>query len=385
MCAAPAPPLHRRPAWSSPATIPARCARSPSCWRPSASTSVSAAELGLPEPEETGTTFLANAELKARPRRAAARRCRRWPTIPAWRSPALDGAPGHLFGALGRARPRISRAAMARVERELGRARHGRPARPFRLRALALAWPDGHCETLRGPGRRARWSGRRAATAASATIRSSCPTATTMTFGEMDPATKHAHQPPRRRLPPSWSRPASRSSDATAARGRTRRRLRPLRPLAVLPVEMPLLRLQQPCARADRRRRAGARRCCAELDHYAAADAGPDASPSIFFGGGTPSLMEPATVGGRDRRASAERWAVGRRYRDHARGQPDLGRGRQRFAGFRAAGVNRVSLGVQALDDGVAATSSAASTAADEALRRHRAGARGISTASPSI
>ena len=40
---------------------------------------------------------------------------------------------------------------------------------------------------------------------------------------------------------------------------------------------------------------AGAARCCAELDHYARADAGPHLT-SIFFGGGTPSLMEPATV-----------------------------------------------------------------------------------------
>ncbi len=49
---------------------------------------------------------------------------------------------------------------------------------------------------------------------------------------------------------------------------------------------------------------------------------------TIFFGGGTPSLMAPATVAAVIERATA-RFAPGRRPRDHARGQPDLGRGRE--------------------------------------------------------
>jgi XTP/dITP diphosphohydrolase len=53
-----------------------------------------AAELGLAEPEETGTTFAENAILKAR---AAATReplPMRWPTIPASALPRSNGAPG---------------------------------------------------------------------------------------------------------------------------------------------------------------------------------------------------------------------------------------------------------------------------------------------------
>ena len=44
---------------------------------------ISAAELGLPEPEETGDTFIANAELKARAAAHGVRGCRRSPMTPA--------------------------------------------------------------------------------------------------------------------------------------------------------------------------------------------------------------------------------------------------------------------------------------------------------------
>ncbi|MGA7806485.1 radical SAM family heme chaperone HemW [Bradyrhizobium sp.] len=70
---------------------------------------------------------------------------------------------------------------------------------------------------------------------------------------------------------------------------------------------------------------------------------------SIFLGGGTPSLMQPRTVG-------AILDGIGR----HWRVVPDVEITLEanptsveatRFAGYRSAGVNRVSLGVQALDD----------------------------------
>lgn len=70
---------------------------------------------------------------------------------------------------------------------------------------------------------------------------------------------------------------------------------------------------------------------------------------SVFFGGGTPSLMEPATVGA-ILDAIHEAWPLDARAEVTLEANPtsvEAGR----FRGYRAAGVNRVSLGVQALDD----------------------------------
>jgi oxygen-independent coproporphyrinogen-3 oxidase len=86
----------------------------------------------------------------------------------------------------------------------------------------------------------------------------------------------------------------------------------------------------------------------AELAHYAAMTPGRRLT-SVFFGGGTPSLMEPETV-------AALLEDVGTLFAP----DPDMevtleanpgAVDRARFEGFRAAGVNRVSLGVQALDE----------------------------------
>ena len=70
---------------------------------------------------------------------------------------------------------------------------------------------------------------------------------------------------------------------------------------------------------------------------------------SIFLGGGTPSLMQPQTVG-------AVLDAIGKHWRVAADVEITLEANptsveATRFRGYRAAGVNRVSLGVQALDD----------------------------------
>jgi putative oxygen-independent coproporphyrinogen III oxidase len=70
---------------------------------------------------------------------------------------------------------------------------------------------------------------------------------------------------------------------------------------------------------------------------------------SIFLGGGTPSLMQPQTVG-------AILDAIGRFWRVASNVEVTLEANptsveASRFAGYRAAGVNRVSLGVQSLDD----------------------------------
>ncbi|WP_163847918.1 radical SAM family heme chaperone HemW [Pseudooceanicola aestuarii] len=91
-----------------------------------------------------------------------------------------------------------------------------------------------------------------------------------------------------------------------------------------------------------------ARALCAELERYA------EIVPhrivnSVFFGGGTPSLMEPATV---DAVISTIRrlWPQGNDVEITLEANPgsvEAGR----FAGYAQAGVNRVSLGVQALND----------------------------------
>ena len=70
---------------------------------------------------------------------------------------------------------------------------------------------------------------------------------------------------------------------------------------------------------------------------------------SIFFGGGTPSLMEPATV------ASiiddiARHWSLDPHVEITLEANPSSVEA-ERFAGYASAGVNRVSLGIQALND----------------------------------
>ena len=70
---------------------------------------------------------------------------------------------------------------------------------------------------------------------------------------------------------------------------------------------------------------------------------------SIFLGGGTPSLMQPVTVGA-ILDAIGKRWGVARDVEVTLEANPTSVEA-TRFRGYRAAGVNRVSLGVQALDD----------------------------------
>jgi putative oxygen-independent coproporphyrinogen III oxidase len=70
---------------------------------------------------------------------------------------------------------------------------------------------------------------------------------------------------------------------------------------------------------------------------------------TVFFGGGTPSLMHPATVGA-VLDAIARHWAIAADVEVTLEANPTSVEA-TRFRGLRAAGVNRVSLGVQALDD----------------------------------
>src|SRR5215218_7215884 len=70
---------------------------------------------------------------------------------------------------------------------------------------------------------------------------------------------------------------------------------------------------------------------------------------SIFFGGGTPSLMEPATVAA-ILDAIGGTWTVAPGAEVTLEANPTSVEA-ERFKGYRSAGVNRVSLGVQAMND----------------------------------
>ncbi|MGB3447509.1 MAG: radical SAM family heme chaperone HemW [Xanthobacteraceae bacterium] len=85
-----------------------------------------------------------------------------------------------------------------------------------------------------------------------------------------------------------------------------------------------------------------------EIEAMAARAPGREVS-SIFFGGGTPSLMQPQTIGG-ILDAIGKHWSVSPTVEVTLEANP-TSVDATRFHGYRAAGVNRVSLGVQALDD----------------------------------
>ena len=70
---------------------------------------------------------------------------------------------------------------------------------------------------------------------------------------------------------------------------------------------------------------------------------------TVFFGGGTPSLMQPSTVGA-ILDSIGRHWSVDPNVEVTLEANPTSVEA-TRFAGYRAAGVNRVSLGVQSLND----------------------------------
>jgi XTP/dITP diphosphohydrolase len=109
---------------------------------------VSAGDLGLPEPEETGDTFEANAKLKA----FAAARAAKMPALADDSGlcvEALNGAPG-IYSARWAGGSKDFSAAMARVERELLAKEAPEPWRAHFISALALVWPDDHVEYFEG-------------------------------------------------------------------------------------------------------------------------------------------------------------------------------------------------------------------------------------------
>jgi XTP/dITP diphosphohydrolase len=105
---------------------------------------VSAGELGLPEPDETGLTFIANAELKALAAATAS-------GLPALADDsglcvdALGGAPG-IYSARWAGPGKDFSVAMQRVHDEM---KDGVDTAHF-ICALCIAWPDGHTQSFEG-------------------------------------------------------------------------------------------------------------------------------------------------------------------------------------------------------------------------------------------
>ena len=155
---------------------------------------ISAGELGLDEPEETGDSFQANAAIKAI---AAANATR----LPAFADDsglvveALDGAPG-IFSARWAGATKDFTAAMTRIERLLQERGATAPAqrKAHFVSALCVAWPDGHLEAVeaRADGTMV-WPPR--GTAGFGYDPSFLPDGHARTFGEMTSLEKHGLPP----------------------------------------------------------------------------------------------------------------------------------------------------------------------------------------------
>jgi len=155
---------------------------------------VSAGELGLDEPEETGDSFRANAVIKA----AAAAKATK---LPAFADDsglvveALDGAPG-ILSARWAGPNKDFAAAMAQIERLLQERGATTPAqrRAYFVSALCVAWPDDHLEEVeaRVEGTLV-WPPR--GTAGFGYDPAFLPDGHTRTFGEMTSIEKHGLPP----------------------------------------------------------------------------------------------------------------------------------------------------------------------------------------------
>lgn len=152
---------------------------------------ISAAELNLPEPEETGLTFIANAELKAH----AAAKASGLPALAddsGLSVDALDGAPG-IYSARWAGPAKDFGLAMDKVRAALISSELGQieGARATFFAALTLAWPDGAAHSFLGrvdgsliwPPRGQKGFGYDPIF---------LPDGYDITFGEMEPAKKHA-------------------------------------------------------------------------------------------------------------------------------------------------------------------------------------------------
>jgi XTP/dITP diphosphohydrolase len=153
-------------------------------------TAHSAAELGLIEPEETGVSFIENARIKALAAATAAR-------LPALADDSglevtvLGGAPG-IHSARWAGPERDFATGMTRIHEAMEEAGGEDEDDTARfVCALALCWPDGHCETVEGEVKgRFVWPPRGVHGFGYDPI--FIADGQTETFGEMAPAAKHA-------------------------------------------------------------------------------------------------------------------------------------------------------------------------------------------------
>lgn len=147
---------------------------------------ISASSLGLPEPEETESTFIGNAKLKA----LAAAKTANLPALAddsGLSVTALNGAPG-IYSARWAGPAKDFDVAMNRVLSELKE----RPDRSAKfVCALALAYPDGTCDAFEGEVHGAIVATKRG-TRGFGYDPIFQPDGHTLTFGEMEPEAKHA-------------------------------------------------------------------------------------------------------------------------------------------------------------------------------------------------
>ena len=106
---------------------------------------ISAGALGLPEPEETGKTFVANAVLKAEVAVQGAK-MHALADDSGLVVEALDGDPG-IYSARWAGPERDFNKAMALVNEKLG---DNPNRRAYFISVLSLAWPDGHVDNFEG-------------------------------------------------------------------------------------------------------------------------------------------------------------------------------------------------------------------------------------------
>jgi len=145
---------------------------------------IAASSLGLPEPEESGDSFEANAGLKA----SAAAEASGLPALADDSGlvvPALSGAPG-IYSARWAGPAKDFRIAMERLQRELG----DKDRSACFVAVLALAWPGRDTELFRGeaPGT-LTWPPR--GDRGFGYDPMFVPAGGSQTFGEIDPALKH--------------------------------------------------------------------------------------------------------------------------------------------------------------------------------------------------
>lgn len=152
---------------------------------------VSAGELGLAEPEETGLTFIANAELKA----LAAAKAANLPALAddsGMSVDALEGAPG-IYSARWAGPSKDFGVAMETVWKAVQDKQAKPPFEAQFVCALTLAWPDGHVESFEGivPGELV-WPPRGLHGFGYDPMFQPRVNSETRTFGEMPAAEKHA-------------------------------------------------------------------------------------------------------------------------------------------------------------------------------------------------